>query len=151
MDEAICYVPRTHSLRTEYRRKVRTMTRGMETLMEMRELLDPWRYPRFAWMLWSHKLCRWLLPWALLVSLFALGVLAGDFAFARWLLLLTAVGAALAGTAFVVPESRRIPSFLTTPAYLFSGNLAALHSTIRAAHGDRNALWEPTRRHPASV
>ena len=64
VDDAICYVPRTPSHRREYRRKVRTMAQGLETLRLGRALLDPFRFGLFAWMLLSHKLCRWLVPWA---------------------------------------------------------------------------------------
>ena len=39
------------------------MTRGMETLWFKRALLNPIRYGAFSWMLFSHKVCRWLLPW----------------------------------------------------------------------------------------
>ena len=68
VNAAICYVPRTSRLRAEYRRKVRTMARGMETLFFKRPLLNPFRYPLFAWMLFSHKVCRWLAPWAITPS-----------------------------------------------------------------------------------
>src|SRR5690606_27846349 len=64
--QATCAVPRGTSLKKEYRRKVRTITRGMQTLWYKRHLLDPVRYGSFAWMLWSHKICRWMLPWAAL-------------------------------------------------------------------------------------
>ena len=52
--EAVCYVPRISSLRREYRRKVRTMTRGMETLYRERQLLNPVRYGLFSWTLASQ-------------------------------------------------------------------------------------------------
>jgi len=42
---AICLVPRA---------------RGLETLWYKRHLLNPLRYGGFAWMLWSHKLVRWM-------------------------------------------------------------------------------------------
>src|SRR5947207_8718962 len=67
--EALCFVPRSASLRQEYRRKVRTMARGLRTLWALRALLNPLRYGVFAWMLWSHKVCRWLVPGAVLVAL----------------------------------------------------------------------------------
>ncbi len=60
--QAVCLVPRTTSLRAEYRRKVRTITRGMETLWHERIVLSPFHHPVFSWMLVSHKLCRWGLP-----------------------------------------------------------------------------------------
>src|SRR5439155_18332143 len=75
--DAVCYVPRVASLHAEYRRKVRTITRGWQTLVYMRHLLNPFRYGLFAWMLFSHKICRWLAPWAIglaIVGLIALNL-----------------------------------------------------------------------------
>ena len=40
---------------------------------------------RFAWMLWSHKVCRWLMPWAAGLAVLALGALALSSEPARWL------------------------------------------------------------------
>ena len=57
---ARCVVPRTVSLRAEFRRKIRTMARGLATLWYKRALLNGRRYGVFAFMLFSHKLCRWL-------------------------------------------------------------------------------------------
>jgi hypothetical protein len=48
VDDALCYVPRTTSLRAEYRRKVRTIARGVETLVHNRHLLNPARDGAFA-------------------------------------------------------------------------------------------------------
>lgn len=151
VDAALCYVPRTQSLRSEYRRKVRTMTRGMETLFAMRRLLNPLRHGQFAWMLISHKICRWAVPWAGFASLIALAMLTPEFVVARWLLAAAVLATGLAAAAFTIPEGKKVPRLLGTPAYLVSGNVAALHSTIKAAHGDRNAVWEPTRREPAAA
>src|SRR5262249_47864476 len=44
----------------EFERKVRTVLRGITTLMHRAGLLSPRRYGLFAWQLVSHKLCRWL-------------------------------------------------------------------------------------------
>jgi cellulose synthase/poly-beta-1,6-N-acetylglucosamine synthase-like glycosyltransferase len=144
--EAICFVPRTKSLRNEFRRKVRTMTRGMQTLSYKRHLLDPARHGLFAWMLFSHKVCRWLVPWAGVVALVSLAALSVTMPWARWplagataLLLAAAVG-------WAWPEGRAAPQVLAVPAYLVSGNVAALLASIGALRGQRHAMWEPTRR-----
>src|SRR3989475_13218548 len=49
--DAICLKPRVLSLRREYRRKVRTITRGWHTVYFKRQLLNPLRYGAFAWIL----------------------------------------------------------------------------------------------------
>src|SRR4030095_3111787 len=62
--------------REEYERKVRTIVRGISVFMRSLSLLNPVRYHLFAWQLLSHKLCRWLVPFALILALFATVVLA---------------------------------------------------------------------------
>jgi hypothetical protein len=146
VDAAVCVVPRQPSLRREYRRKVRTMTRGMETLWHLRALLHPLRYGAFAWMLWSHKVCRWLVPWSAAAAAGGVAVLADAEPWARaaGLVLMAAAGLAAAGAAW--PGRAGAPRVLALPAYAAMGNLAALHATVRALRGGRDALWEPTRR-----
>ena len=144
--EAICFVPRTKSLRNEFRRKVRTMTRGMQTLIYKRHLLDPARHGLFAWMLFSHKLCRWLVPWAGVLALAALIALSLTVSWARWPLAGAAALLVAAAVGWAWPERRAAPRLLAIPAYLVSGNVAALLAAIGVLRGQRHATWEPTRR-----
>jgi cellulose synthase/poly-beta-1,6-N-acetylglucosamine synthase-like glycosyltransferase len=143
---ALCLVPRGQSLKKEYKRKVRTIARGMRTLWYKRKLMNPFAHPVFAWMLLSHKIARWALPWAALAALLALAVLAPSVLWARVLfagglviLLLGALGWALA-------ERPRLPKALSAPAFLLAGNIAAAHAFLRVLGGGHDALWEPTRR-----
>ena len=147
--QAICFVPRTASVRNEFRRKVRTMTQGMQTLMYKRHLLNPARFGLFAWMLFSHKVCRWLAPWAGLVALAALGVLSVTAPWARWVLGGVAVIGIAAAVSWAWPVGRVAPRLLAIPAYLVSGNVAALLASIEVVRGARHATWEPTRRESA--
>ena len=143
---ALCAVPRTSSLRREYRRKVRTFTRGMETLFFKRQLLNPFRYGVFAWMLWSHKVCRWLVPWAGVAAVVSLLFLAIEHAWARWALLPIAAAGALALAGWHWPEGRRAPRVLSIPAYFAAANIAVIEAWLRALRGELNPIWEPTRR-----
>jgi cellulose synthase/poly-beta-1,6-N-acetylglucosamine synthase-like glycosyltransferase len=144
--ESICYVPRAPSLRREYRRKVRTMARGIETLWYKRRLLNPLRFGTFAWMLWSHKVARWLVPWALLAGGIATIVLAADHWWARAAALAGLVTVLLGVAGWAWPEGRNIPRGFAVPAYALSGNMAALVASIKAMRGELNPVWEPTRR-----
>ena len=143
---ALCYVPRSASLHQEYRRKVRTITRGIATLAHKRALLNPLRYGVFAWMLFSHKVCRWLVPWALVSLVGALVALALTFAWARAPLAGIAALGALAVTGWVWPEGRPMPRALALPAYVAVGNVAVLHAWLRVIGGRPAPVWEPTRR-----
>jgi hypothetical protein len=150
VDDAVAFVPRTTSLRREYARKVRTMTRGLETLFFHRGLLNPFKYGLFAWQLWSHKLIRWLVPWGGVLVLVGLALVAGTEPWAR-LLLGLGVLAVLAGAAgWWWPAEKRLPRFLSLPTYALASNVAALNAWIGALRGDLNPIWEPTRR-PAAA
>lgn len=140
---AVCQVRRIASLSAEYRRKVRTMARGLATLWHFRALLHPKR-GWFAWMLVSHKLCRWLVPWALA------GALAGacwltlhaTLAGAPWLLALTAIlaGGAALGLRAGAPAPCRVLAFA------LAANIAAVHAWAIALSGRTAPYWDPTVR-----
>jgi cellulose synthase/poly-beta-1,6-N-acetylglucosamine synthase-like glycosyltransferase len=146
VNDAVCAVPRIASIRREYRRKVRTMTRGLETLYFKRHLLNPFRHGLFAWMLASHKLARWLVPWALAAAGLALAVLAPAHPWAALLLLPGAAFFVLAAIGWWWPEGRPVPRLVAMPAYFVAGNVAALTAWMNALSGDLNPIWEPTRR-----
>ena len=146
VDQAVCFVPRSPSLRREYRRKVRTMARGLETLWYHRDLLNPSRYGLFAWMLWSHKLVRWLVPWAVAAGAIALGALTFDSALAHEALVAALVVLAAAALGWFLPERIHRPFVVGFPAYVVSGVVAGLHAWTKALRGELNPIWEPTRR-----
>ncbi len=148
VSEAVCFVPRIPSLRQEYRRKVRTLTRGLETLWYKRALLNPFRYGLFAWMLASHKLVRWLAPWGLALTGLAWLWLALALRSVVGTLVLV-VPLLFAAAGWVWPEGRSAPRIVAVPAYLVSGIVAALDAWLRALRGQLNPVWEPTRRSTA--
>lgn len=145
-DNAVCLVPRTASLHREYRRKVRTIARGMQTLAHKKHLLNPFRYGAFAWMLFSHKVCRWLVPWAAIPALVALVILASDSVVAGGLVAGAVIAGALATIGWTFGEQRSLPRFVTLVTYLVAGNVAAVHAAVRALSGTELGVWEPTRR-----
>jgi cellulose synthase/poly-beta-1,6-N-acetylglucosamine synthase-like glycosyltransferase len=151
VDEAVCYVPRTPSLRREYRRKVRTFSRGMQTLAHKRHLLNPFRYGLFAWMLFSHKVCRWLVPWGAVAALGGVVLLAFATPWGWAPLAAAAVGGALAWMGWSRPEGSDVPRILAIPAFIAAGNIAVLKATINALRGSNDAIWEPTRRETAAA
>ena len=144
---AICYVPRTASLRREYRRKVRTMTRGLGTLFYKRHLLNPFRFGGFAWRLGMHKLARWLVPWAALAGVVGVALVAASgSALAAIALAVSGAGIVVAIAAWFWPDERALPRSLGLPAFGFWGLVAGLHAWVNAMRGELHPTWEPTRR-----
>jgi glycosyltransferase involved in cell wall biosynthesis len=145
--DALCFVPRTAALRREYRRKVRTISRGLETLYFNRDLLDPSHHGLFAWKLISHKICRWLVPLSVMPAAVGLGLLAMELPWVRWLLGVGVIGLLLALAGVLWPEERPIPRVLPAGVMgALAANLAVIHALWRFFHGHEDHIWEPTRR-----
>ncbi|HEX9394716.1 MAG TPA: glycosyltransferase [Gemmatimonadales bacterium] len=151
--EAVCVVPRAPGLHQEYRRKVRTVARGLATLLVYRRLLNPLRYGVFAWMLASHKLSRWLAPVAAVAAAAALAWRAGAEPWARALLAAGVIVCVLALVGWMWRARRRLPQVLAVVTWGVAANMAVLYAWLRLLAGRRDAVWEPTRRAslPAAV
>jgi cellulose synthase/poly-beta-1,6-N-acetylglucosamine synthase-like glycosyltransferase len=150
VESALCYVPRTASLSREYRRKVRTISRGMDTLAFNRDLLNPFQHGLFAWKLMSHKLCRWLVPVSAVPATIGLAMLSPDQLWARIALILVFVGALLAFATTRIPDHWRLPRGMAGLLGALAANLAVVHASWRFVHGHDDHIWEPTRRSHAS-
>jgi cellulose synthase/poly-beta-1,6-N-acetylglucosamine synthase-like glycosyltransferase len=144
VDAALCVVPRTTSLEAEFRRKVRTMARGLSTLWYKRALLNPFTYGAFAWMLASHKLARWLVYLALPPAAVALIVLSTQSRAAAWILGVCVVGA-LVGWAGMRWRTR-VPKPVALAGFAVASVVAGMLAWRDALLGRRRPIWDPTRR-----
>jgi glycosyltransferase involved in cell wall biosynthesis len=143
--DAVCIVPRSAQIRTELRRKVRTMARGLSTLFYHRALMNPVRYGGFALMLISHKLLRWL-PYLLApVAFLALCILAVENVSAR--VVLGVVSAGLVAGIIGIQHRNSTPARLIALAgfvvAVFSAGFLAWWEVLRRT---QLATWEPTPR-----
>ena len=148
VNDAVCYVPRTASIAREYRRKVRTMARGLATLTYKRHLLNPFRHGLFAWKLFSHKLARWLVPITAPLMLVGLSilVLTTEEVLPVYMLLGGLVAALLGLGGMRASWTEKAPNLLSSLGYVFAANLAGIAAWGQFIRGTRSALWEPTRR-----
>jgi hypothetical protein len=119
--------------------------RGITVVLRSLPLLNPCRYGLFAWQLLSHKLCRWLVPLALIVALashLALAARSGAYAVALAVHLAfyiaAGVGLALLG--------RELPRALVVPSYFVLVNASILHAWGRYLAGERLVVWSPSQR-----
>ncbi len=128
----------------EYERKVRTILRGISVVARRREMLNPFRYGLFAWQLFSHKVCRWLVPFALLGALIsALGLARYSGVYLVFFGLQACFYAmAIIGLVFAVSK----PSFIKLSLFFVLVNISILHAWIRFARGKRVVAWESSKR-----
>jgi len=129
----------------EYKRKVRTIVRGMQGLLQKRAILNPFRYGFFSIQLLSHKIMRWATPWGLIMVLLASGLLAGQSSLFFYIFWLQAGMYALAMLPIVVPALKRI-TLLRLFNYVVTVNIAILHASVLILLGRHMITWEPTER-----
>jgi cellulose synthase/poly-beta-1,6-N-acetylglucosamine synthase-like glycosyltransferase len=127
--------------RRELRRKTRTVARGIRVLLANAQMLNPVRYGVFAWQLASHKLCRWLVPFAMIASFVcnALLVFRSPFYLLTFFVQSAFYVAALWG-------GWRGTPLLRFAAFLCLANLGVLIAWIRVACGHRFVVWSPSDR-----
>jgi hypothetical protein len=131
--------------RAEFARKVRTFLRGMTALAGSAGLLVPWRYPAFSFVLWSHKVMRWLAPVPLLGCLSLAWFLRHEPVFAvAWYVQLAAYALAVIGLAWPTLGAR--VALVRISAFFVLVNAAALQATLLWLTGTRVEVWQPTRR-----
>jgi glycosyltransferase involved in cell wall biosynthesis len=129
----------------EYQRKVRTVLRGIAVLMRSLPMLNPFQYGMFAWQLFSHKLCRWLVPFAMIGAGISNAVLATQSSVYAMLL----VGQLLfyvTATAYALFHWMPKSSVLRLPSFFVLVNLSILDAWMRYFRGDRVFRWEPSKR-----
>lgn len=135
----------TSSQSAEFSRKVRTFLRGLTALFGNAALLNPFAYPAFSFILWSHKLMRWLAPLPMLGCLVAAWALREQPLYlALFVAQLGLYGAAVAG--FIWPALAARIWLVRLSAFFVLVNIAALKALALWLSGSRVEVWEPTRR-----
>jgi len=104
-------------------------------------MLNPVRYGLFSWQLLSHKLCRWLVPFFMILACLSNAVLVthSTLYLGAFLVQLGFYAAALGG----IWTGSRV---LRIPAFLLLVNLAILTAWFRYARGERITSWNPSER-----
>ena len=135
----------------EYERKVRTVLRGIAVFMGNLHLLNPVRYGLFSWQLFSHKLCRWLVPFGLILAFLANLALAtrGQFLY-QITLCFQAVFYAVGAVGWAVPAigGRGVGKII---AFFLVVNISILHAWYRYWRGERIVNWQPSERSSLDV
>lgn len=129
----------------EYQRKVRTIIRGLTAISRHPEVLNPFKFGRFAFQVFGHKLMRWAAPWFQLLLFcisFAVAPKGGVYALALLVQLLF-YGCVLAGHFLPAMRERAL---IKIPYFFVQVNLAIAHATLSFLAGRRMTVWTPSKR-----
>ena len=136
--------PAVMSPRLEMPRRIRTFLRGITALMANLDMLNQFRYGRFAFQLASHKLLRFVAPFLLLTTLVTSGLLAGEqpFVVFFWMQVIF-YGLGVIGSIIPVLQRNRM---IRVANYFTMVQWAMLLAWVKYAWGEQQVTWEPSRR-----
>jgi glycosyltransferase involved in cell wall biosynthesis len=133
------------SERAEFQRKVRTIVHGMDVLFLHLKLMNPFRYGFPAWQLFSHKLCRWLAPFAMLGLLISNLLL---YRTSRFYALCLVLQFGLYAGGLLAMAAKQLARFkpLKLAGFFVLANAATITAWFKFCTGEKYAAWEPSRR-----
>jgi glycosyltransferase involved in cell wall biosynthesis len=141
----IGYYTNISDARKEYQRKLRTVTRGMSSLRIRAEVLNIFRYGRFSFEVFSHKVMRWATPWFLLGALGINVALALQNSFYRVLLVIQLALYLSPVATRIAPGLHKI-GLARIGVYFVEVNVAILHAALLTLSGRTILTWEPSKR-----
>lgn len=142
---AISWEDASPSFREEFKRKVRIIAGGWQSVIWLRQLLSP-RYGLVAFQYLSHRVLRWMVvPFLLPLAFLANVMLASDPFYALLLALqVTLYGAAAIGYHLQQRDIRWKVFYI--PFYFVFLNVAALMGAYRYLTGRQPVTWEKVQR-----
>ena len=143
--DSIGYYKNIIDERREFERKARTVLRGIHVFMKSLPMLNPFQYGLFSWQLFSHKLCRWLIPFAMILVFFSnvFLVFLSTFYLSTFLLQSVFYATAFGGMWSHIYSRKNI---LRIPSFLVLVNLSILNAWYQYARGIRIVSWNPSKR-----
>lgn len=134
------YYGKSAGVNEELNRKVRTITQGINTLLDYRFLLNPFKYGIFSWQLYSHKIFRWVSPIALVLFLLLLLV---KVVCAITVMEMLVVGVVIVSALFIPSLGKKIiTNFALFGVYI----VAIVVSIVNVVAKKKKVIWEPTQR-----
>jgi cellulose synthase/poly-beta-1,6-N-acetylglucosamine synthase-like glycosyltransferase len=144
--EAICFEKDAGSPKGEFHRQVRITSRTIRAIMNYRQLLNPFRFGLISFELFSHKVCRFLVPFFLVVLLVSNLVLAGNGAFFLAALIAQGIFYVGAGAAAFVSNAGLLSQLAETSRAFVVVNAAIALAWVKYFQGETYTTWSPTKR-----
>jgi hypothetical protein len=139
----VLYEPALSTAAEEFRMRVRVSLRALWALYDKRGLLNPIRYPLFAWQLISHKVLRYAAFLPLVGLLLFNMAVAGEHPFYAGFLALQLAAYAAAAVGHFLGRMPARASKLLVPYYFVILNAACVIAFWKFLTGQKMVLWKP--------
>jgi cellulose synthase/poly-beta-1,6-N-acetylglucosamine synthase-like glycosyltransferase len=142
--QAVAYEETAADARQEFQRRQRIGAGAFHALRYTWKMLLPGAGSVF-FSYWSHKICRWMAPFALLFALISAILLSGQ-PFYRLAALAGLAAIAAASYGYSLEMRGRTAGIFAIPYYFLSMNLALMLGFFRFVAGTQTAIWRRTAR-----
>lgn len=142
--DSIGYYKNIKDEKKEFDRKVRTVLRGISVFMKSLALLNPFRYGLFSWQLFSHKLCRWLVPFAMMSAFIVNSALVSEHIAYKILFIIQICFYLIAILGMTTNILSR--NVFKLPSFFVIVNLSILKAWFLYFRGTRMVTWSPSQR-----
>lgn len=152
----IVYEPEAYATETasenvgeELKRKIRIAAGGMQSILRLKSLFNPFSYPVLSFQYISHRVLRWTVTPFLLILSFALNIvlaLEPDNTAYRVLLFAQILFYVLALLGYIMENRQLRIKILFIPYYFCMMNYAVLAGIIRYFTTKQSAVWEKAQR-----
>ncbi|MBO8092484.1 MAG: glycosyltransferase family 2 protein [Prosthecochloris sp.] len=134
-------------LQEEMKRKIRICAGGIQSVIRLRQLLNPFRHPLLWFEYISHRVLRWTLTPLALAGLLVVNILLVNEHLFFQLFLGAQLMFYLMALAGWIVEQRKIRfKLLFIPLYFSMMNIAVFIGCYRYMTGRQSAMWEKARR-----
>jgi cellulose synthase/poly-beta-1,6-N-acetylglucosamine synthase-like glycosyltransferase len=142
--QAVAYEETAADARQEFQRRKRIGAGAFYALRYTWKMLLPGA-GTVCFSYWSHKICRWLVPFALAFALLTALLLSGH-PFYRYAALGGLAAIAAASYGYSLEVRGRASGIFAIPYYFLSMNLALMLGFFRFVAGSQTAVWRRTAR-----
>jgi cellulose synthase/poly-beta-1,6-N-acetylglucosamine synthase-like glycosyltransferase len=138
------------SVKEELKRKIRISTGGIQSIVRLKELLNPFKYGVITFQYVSHRVLRWTLaPLALPIILITNIFLLNDGIIYPILMIAQLAFYIFALIGYLLEKKHIRLKFLFIPYYFCMMNYAVFAGFRRYIKGNQSVLWEKTERRTA--
>lgn len=129
----------------EFKMRIRVIVRGMNGMLYVRSLFNPFKYPFVSFQLISHKLLRWMVPIFAIIALISNALLITTSLFYATLFFGQLVFYTLAVIGYIKEKKGIHKKIFYLPLYFCIVNLASLISMFKVLRKENIVTWQTKR------
>lgn len=129
----------------EFKMRIRVIVRGMNGMLFVRDLFNPFKNPFVSFQLISHKLMRWLVPVFAIIVFFSNAFLIGTNLLYTILFILQIIFYGFAIVGYFLEKKGIHKFYFYLPLYFCTVNLASLISMFKVMRKENIVTWQTKR------